>query len=356
MKKQVFFFSILAMCLGMANAQVSVESDGAVKIGNLKVANHLTGSSLDIAVEDIYVCPTRNSAASFTIYNNTPIVQSAGIGSLASTTAISWNKGWQQTYLAPVKAGGLILGTSSLPLGAVYTQSTNTISQTSTSDRRVKQNIIPLNTAMQGILSLNPVSFDYDYEKLFMNPEMATDKVGFIAQEVKEIFPKLVHYDSTIDLYTLDYVSLLPYLVKGFQEEHAANERLRQQVEDMQEMIDLLLEERMNEPATATPAPKNGKKNAPAAETDNAGKLSQNAPNPFSESTTIAYTLPAKAKASSLNIHSSTGKLVQTYILPTGEQKGTITVEGHTLTPGLYTYSLVVGGRVLDSKRMVVTE
>ncbi|MDE5608930.1 MAG: tail fiber domain-containing protein [Bacteroidales bacterium] len=255
----------------------------------------------------------------------------------------------------PIKAGGLVLGTSALPLGAVYTQSTNTIFQTSTSDRRVKRNITSLNDAMQGILSLNPISFDYDYEKLFMNPELAMDKVGFIAQEVKEIFPKLVHYDSSIDLYTLDYVSLIPYLVKGFQEEHAANELLRQQMEDMQETIDLLWD-KLNEKENPTPAPKNSKKSMTANETDNAGTLSQNAPNPFSESTTIAYTLPAKAKASILNIYSSTGNLVYTYVLPTSVQRGTITVEGHTLTPGFYTYSLIVGGRILDSKRMVVTE
>lgn len=334
MKKQVFFLAVLVSCLGMAHAQINVNAS-KVEIGSPLSVNTIVAPSSDMLTFELGSC-------------NLKIGYSASFG-MNKVVGIN-----TYPYLCPTVSDAMSLGSSPLRFKNGYISYIYATTVQQSSDARLKENILDLKDAISSLLNLHPVSFDF---KPTENADTAKlkNKVGFLAQEVQQTLPHLVDYMEEVDVYTLDYISLIPYLVKGFQEEHAANELLRQQMEDMQEMIDLLWD-KLNEKESLTPTPKNIKKIASVNETDNAGTLSQNAPNPFSESTTISYTLPAKAKASSLNIYSSTGNLVYTYVLPTGMQKGTITVEGHTLTPGLYTYSLVVGGRVLDSKRMVVTE
>lgn len=334
MKKQILFLAVLASCFGMAYAQINVNASKVEIESPLSVSTIVAPSSGMLTFElgncDLKVGYSEVFAASRVVGINT------------------------YPYLRPTVSDAMNLGSSLLRFKSAYITSIYATTIQQSSDARLKENIIDLEDATLSLLNLHPVSFDF---KPTENADTAKlkNKVGFLAQEVQQILPYSVDHMEEADVYTLDYISLIPYLVKGFQEEHAANERLRQQMEDMQETLDLLWE-RLNEKETVAPTPKNSKKNVPTIETEREGTLSQNAPNPFLESTTIAYTLPAKANTSSLNIYSSTGNLVHTYVLPTGVQKGTITVEGHTLTPGLYTYSLVVGGSVLDSKRMVVTE
>ena len=36
--------------------------------------------------------------------------------------------------------------------------------------------------------------------------------------------------------------------------------------------------------------------------------------------------------------------------------EGSITINGATLQPGMYVYSLVVDGHIVDSKRMILTD
>ena len=55
---------------------------------------------------------------------------------------------------------------------------------TALSDRRLKENITPLNGELTKILSLNPVEFDYK--------DGSGHQIGFIAQEVEEIYPDCV--------------------------------------------------------------------------------------------------------------------------------------------------------------------
>ena len=334
MKKQVFFFAVLALCLGMAHAQINVNAS-KVEIGSPLSVNTIVAPSSDMLTFKLGSCDLKIGYSS----------------SFGKSKVVGINT---YPYLCPTVSDAMSIGTPLLHFKNGYISYIYATTVQQSSDARLKENILDLKDAISSLLNLRPVSFDF---KPTENADTAKlkNKVGFLAQEVQQTLPHLVDYMEEADVYTLDYISLIPYLVKGFQEEHAANERLLQQMEDMQEMIELLWD-KLNEKENPMPAPKNSKKSTTANVTDNAGTLSQNAPNPFSESTTITYILPSKAKTSSLNIYSATGNLVYTYVLPTGVQKGTITVEGYTLTPGLYTYSLVVGGRILDSKRMVVTE
>jgi hypothetical protein len=66
------------------------------------------------------------------------------------------------------------------------------------------------------------------------NPEVKTqlvenykNKIGFVAQEIIEVFPGLVFHDPVSDEYSVDYVSIIPVLVEAIKEQQAQIEELR---------------------------------------------------------------------------------------------------------------------------------
>ena len=84
-----------------------------------------------------------------------------------------------------------------------------------------------------------------------------------------------------------------------------------------------------------------------------AAKLYQNAPNPTNGQTAVGYYLPESAGSAWLRIINMNGATVKTMdISATGE--GTVIVDTNTLSPGIYFYSLMIGGKLIDTKRMIV--
>ncbi|MCE9539628.1 MAG: tail fiber domain-containing protein [Bacteroidetes bacterium] len=80
--------------------------------------------------------------------------------------------------------------------------------------------------------------------------------------------------------------------------------------------------------------------------------LEQNVPNPFAEQTTISYSLPDNTVKAQILFYNSQGKLIQsTELIQKG--KGQLNVFASDLSNGIYTYTLVVDGKVIDSKRMI---
>jgi hypothetical protein len=104
----------------------------------------------------------------------------------------------------------------------LWIDSTNVGNITLTSDRRIKRNITPLPSTLSSIMQLNPVSFFWNSD----NPiEDKRQQVGLIAQEVGQIFPMLVTQMTTMKstlasdgLYRLDYIGLIPLMIKALQE------------------------------------------------------------------------------------------------------------------------------------------
>jgi len=82
--------------------------------------------------------------------------------------------------------------------------------------------------------------------------------------------------------------------------------------------------------------------------------LEQNHPNPFGNETTIGYTLPDGSHSAALYIFDLTGKQVSVSgNLKAG--KNELTISSAQLTLGLYYYSLVVNGVIIDTKKMILT-
>ena len=88
---------------------------------------------------------------------------------------------------------------------------------TSTSDRRLKQDIIQLDNALTKIGKLRGVYFHWN--KTFEETVNFSDKrhVGVIAQEVQEVLPEIVQ-NVTKDYLGVDYAFLTPLLIEGIKE------------------------------------------------------------------------------------------------------------------------------------------
>lgn len=81
-------------------------------------------------------------------------------------------------------------------------------------------------------------------------------------------------------------------------------------------------------------------------------RLEQNAPNPFAESTTISYYVPETVNEAQINIYDVAGRLLQK--ISVGERgAGDLIVDTHNLADGVYTYSIIADGKLVDTKRMI---
>lgn len=103
------------------------------------------------------------------------------------------------------------------------------------SDGRRKENIMPLpNGQLEKLLKITPKSYQYK--------DSPTKKTcaGFIAQELYTVFPSVVQYtpsdDDGQESWMVSYISLVPYLVKGIQEQ-------QDKIEAQQKQIDQLLQQ-----------------------------------------------------------------------------------------------------------------
>ena len=83
--------------------------------------------------------------------------------------------------------------------------------------------------------------------------------------------------------------------------------------------------------------------------------LGQNDPNPFNESTTINYYLPQTTVNAAMNITTTGGKLVKTFTLK-ANGNGQIVIPAEMLSAGTYFYNLVVDGKQVDSKKMILVK
>jgi len=125
--------------------------------------------------------------------------------------------------------------------GKIYALDTSQIY--SISDVRFKENIRDLDTGLSEILQLKPRLFDWKEGK-------GTDtknSVGFIAQEVEEILPKLVDNNWSQDgldekgaviegekYKTVGQIGLIPTLVKAIQEQQTIIEDLKSRIEQLE--------------------------------------------------------------------------------------------------------------------------
>ena len=113
----------------------------------------------------------------------------------------------------------------------------NTGNYVQTSDKNLKTNIETLPSVMDGVLRLNPVSYVY---KSSSDPSANT--IGFLAQEVGEVFPDIVRYaeDGTPGL-AYDLFSILS--IKAIQEQQEMIDEQQVHISEQKQQIESLIKE-----------------------------------------------------------------------------------------------------------------
>jgi hypothetical protein len=320
--KKILMFLILCFVIvsNAAFSQIKVTSDGKVGLRNTNPAY-----PVDI-VGNIAIRPSLSN--SFLTING-------------GHSTFDWSLGSSQQYTGYIGYYGYLYG-----LCAKYVYASNILYS---SDEKLKKNIRAISDALPVILKLRPVSFDYniDYSNV-VNEKLKSklqeddkNRIGFIAQEVQKLLPQSVKEkdsDSTLCIQLTDFI---PLLIKGMQEQTA-------QIDSLKSMIDEI-----------NAAGKGKLKSATITGTDNMlnsnAILYQNTPNPFNNETKIGCYIPENSGASVLYIYTMNGTQLQQNSI-TGKGKQTITINGSSLEPGMYLYALVVDGKEVDTKRMILTK
>jgi hypothetical protein len=219
------------------------------------------------------------------------------------------------------------------------------------SDKQFKENIKPIGDAMNIISKLNPQTYTFKKSDEFLGLSFPEGlRYGFIAQELETILPTLVKkshnpeiknkegkiVSKSFDFKAVDYTALIPILVEGIKEQQTQIEELKNQLKNNS----------------------NGSKpnNNGTANDLSEAVLYQNAPNPFSENTTIKYHLANIGDAASIMVFDMNGKLLKTYELNTQNVDGDVQISSGTLMAGMYYYSLVVKGKEISTLKMILAK
>ncbi|MDY6293474.1 MAG: tail fiber domain-containing protein [Bacteroidales bacterium] len=232
------------------------------------------------------------------------------------------------------------------------------------SDSRFKKDIKPLDSSLESITSLSPVSYklkprfgqnditdipggltekemrDFEYfNKFHKSLENDGEHFGFLAQEVKEVYPELVHTDSDGYMY-VDYIGMIPLLVGAINELNAQIEELKAEKEGLENQVHYAKAiDYSGEPEEEL--------------TKNV--LYQNNPNPFTASTSISMSLRTDVNQAAVYVFDMQGSLIKT--IPVSDRGNVaVTIEGSELNAGMYIYSLIADGKEIASKRMILTK
>ncbi|RYY49099.1 MAG: tail fiber domain-containing protein [Chitinophagaceae bacterium] len=100
------------------------------------------------------------------------------------------------------------------------------------SDFRYKKNIHPIQGALENVLKIKGVNYDWKQEEF--PDQNFTDKtqVGFIAQDLEKIYPEMVFTDAK-GYKSVDYARLTPILVEAVKELSAKADRQQAQIDEL---------------------------------------------------------------------------------------------------------------------------
>ena len=135
-----------------------------------------------------------------------------------------------------VGGGNVCIGTTTPQSGAILTINGETASTSfnATSDIRHKENIHELENALEKILSIRGVNFN------FIDDDKKCLRVGIIAQEVQPIIPELINTTDD-DKWSANYDGLTPYLIESVKTLSKENETLKTKVNSLETKMEMIM-------------------------------------------------------------------------------------------------------------------
>ncbi len=296
-----------------------------------------------------------------------------GVSGIANGPATSINFGifGQATPVGPNSYAGFFQGdvfingpTFATTIGYISDQQFKIDVDSITNSLSIIKNLKPRSYYMDTAGAGNTYGFNFSSKR----------QLGFIAQDVEQILPELIipgHkpevYDTLGNIVTpsvvfksLNYIGFISLLTKGIQEQSKTIDSLRTNNANMQDQLNQL-SQMINDCCSANRSHgsniNNNNSNSTTSTnvklTDSQAIVLDNAvPNPFAEQTTINYFLPDDVGKAQMLFYNAGGKLIQSVEL-TQRGQGQLNVFAQDLTNGLYTYTLVVDGKIFETKKMV---
>jgi len=231
------------------------------------------------------------------------------------------------------------------------------------SDRFLKREIETITNPLDKVLQLRGVTYFMDtkqdenpaFDDILKNakksnPEITSEilkqilnekkrkNIGVIAQEVEKILPEAV---STREdgLKAVSYSDLTVLLIEAVKEQQSIIDNLKLEVAAIKGSS--LRSADMNATGISN-------------ELILTCKLSQNAPNPFTERSEIKYYVADGVKNAFICIFDMQGKMLQKLDAKVGQNS--LFIEGSKLDAGMYLYSLIADEQEVDTKRMILTK
>ena len=330
MKAIIIFSTVLFSVLSLS-AQIKMGTNGYVKIGSTATPT----KTLDV-VGSVKILPGDATYGSL-IIDNTGYY---GTPALYPSSQYSGNLGLSS------KAFREIWGYSIVSL----------------SDKRQKENIKNLNSAnaLNLILKLQGVSYDLKMECLLSDSVVLNskkkeqfekgrkNKIGFIAQDVAKIIPEVVVHDDSTDIYGICYDKIVPLLVEAIKLQQS-------QIDSLKKVISSNKNKTVSSKSEAIENSSKRETNISSTVETKSALISQNIPNPFDQLTQIDYFLPENTNSAFIYIYNMDG--IQIKSIPINIFGNSyITIYGSELKAGMYMYTLIADGKVIGTKRMILTD
>lgn len=371
----------------LANNTTSTQSTALGSMA-LRFSNGEDNTAVGVASSYNTTSGTSNSSLGvYSLYTNTTGTYNTAIGknsdvsssSISYSTALGENAIVNSSY--KVRIGSATVSVVEGPVS--YT----------VSDGRFKENITEEVKGLEFIKRLRPVIYNFNTEKfqVFLTKDMKDSvrkmhfenkdfsistsirQSGFIAQEVEKAAIESGYDFNGVhkpvdenDNYSLAYGEFVVPLVKAVQEQQKMIEILGNKVMKNDSINELLiqqiqkLEDRLNNCCSSNSQGSNINNVSPTnidvnLSNINSIVLEQNVPNPFAEETLINYFLPESTSRAQILFFEQTGKMIKAVEI-TEKGNGQLRVFASDLSNGVYTYSLIIDGQNIETRKMIKTK
>jgi len=108
------------------------------------------------------------------------------------------------------------------------------------SDEKIKSEIETIANALEMIMKLEPVEFDWNNTFFELKKGYPRDKkhtLGFIAQEVEKILPEVVEIDLEDGYYKINYPKLNALVVEGIKEQQLFIEDINKKINELENLL-----------------------------------------------------------------------------------------------------------------------
>ena len=227
------FFTLFAFTISVGQ---NLDIEGNAKISEMELNN--TADSVVVKLADGTLAVREVSSLSefqiLSISSDTIYLTNGGFVKLPDDTNAGWTSNTDTTSTSKYVG----IGTSSPSFQLHVNGKFKSDGITESSDKRFKQNVVPLSNALEQVLALNGVSYQWKYDdKQFAGRGFdQRTHVGFIAQDVEQIIPEVVDTD-TDGFKSVQYSHIVPILVEAIKQQQHLIDALNQKVEAITKML-----------------------------------------------------------------------------------------------------------------------